>query len=155
MVELIRKFIVKHTDNFKSGHYLSIKYKGEEDSDEEDYMYENHEVEFKVNKQQHSVYHLILGIGEHRIKKLKDFDGYDEAELYAQWQYKLLTGNYPFIITGYAANYNAQGERRKLRPIENIQLELEKIDYNSQVDYIVIIDEDEIEAHSLNIVAEW
>ena len=65
------------------------------------------------------------------------------------------TGNNPFIINGYTCSYKATGDRPDIPEMKDVKLDLQKVDHGMVYDYLIIMSEDEIKAHSLNMFAEW
>lgn len=113
------------------------------DSDDEDlHMNAFTNVEFKLNNTDFHVFHLIMYLEECEVRLLKTFKTEEEAETYAKQQYFLTTGNYPFV-----------DEKRNEIPItysKNVDL----VD-DDTYEYLIIMNNETMEAHSLNQIAEW
>jgi len=142
----VRKLILIHTDDYRAGPHLYIN-----DGDYKDHD-DAYNVEFAVKNNKYIVYQLSLDCGDYDLKSLREFEKINNAISYSKQQYYLYTGNYPFIIDGYTSSYKATGTRPEINVDDGMKCE---IDNSDGIDYIVIINDDHFEAHSLNLFAEW
>jgi len=164
-----RTIKLEHTDDYRRGPKLHLlkettrktsKNNSTDDSSENvDQMREIQFVEFPISKKYYYVYYLCLEIADYGLTLLKKFKHKSDAIIYAKRQYKLHTGEYPFIQTGTDCNYASIGERLKIDmgPYKGKQSDIEgKCEStNDGYEYIVIIRKKFFESHSLNPCAEW
>lgn len=147
---VVRNFTVAHADNWNFGPRLNMYEQGAEGyfSDSDDDLpsgtYAN--VEFELRNSDYHVFHLIIYLEDCEVRPLKTFKTYNEAETYAKQQYFLATENYPFIRDGDS------GERTEI-PITYTK-DVDLVD-DDTYEYLIVINKDKTEAHSLNEFAEW
>jgi hypothetical protein len=69
--------------------------------DEEEYEVDDEEmsstISYSLEKNKYNCYQIILGVGYDKQIFLQSFDNLDDAELFSKIQYKLHTGDFPYI----------------------------------------------------------
>jgi len=120
---------------------------------------DEYDIDFQIDNSKYMVYHLVLDFCAYNLKFLKQFDQLDDAILYSQKQYYLYTRTYPSII----ANFSVMGNPSSNRSIESkpeIEIELNEVSDLKEIDsnctnFIIIINNNHFEAHSLDPSAKW
>ena len=105
-------FKVTHTDDYREGPALYTE-KLSDDSDDESSSDEEYTISYEIDIKKttnYVIYYIYMGIGDCKLKKLAERETKEEAEEFAKQQYKLYTGDYPFITSGYSSAYHPEGE---------------------------------------------
>jgi len=154
---------VLHEDDYRLGPSLRvIEIKEDEDDEaedeeEEDEDEEGVELSYEIDETHIFVYHVQINqCGcKSRVKLLKKFDTYDEADKFAKKIYQRLTGDAPFIADGLDEAYHATGKRIKLEEEEDEEKGSFIEDHDEDEPYLLVVSEDIFEPHSLNPFAVW
>ena len=145
----IQTFNAVYTDDYRKGPKLDLYEVDEPDLPEDTIT----NIQFTLKNEEYQVFHLILDVDDHEVIFLRSFQTYDSAKSYAQQQYFLATGNYPFIKTGEQSMTHAHGNRPEI-PI-TYPLEIEIDEYYEKTEFLIIMKDTMFTTHSLNCSAEW
>jgi hypothetical protein len=147
-------YMFTHTDDYRSGPYLSIEPwddRNEDDLPEGENFVANIEITTR-----YIVYHTLLGFtNDAQIIRIADFETKDAATNFAKEQYYLYTGDFPFIVDDMTYAYKSTGSRKEIKIDENAMCKLNRPKDIDMIEYIIISNGSTIEAHSLNPYAEW
>jgi hypothetical protein len=156
----VREFLVKHTDDYRSGPHLEcIELPDPEIGDDEakEKLLEDNffEADFELLDNKYHVFHLSIDFCIGNTYLLKSFDSKDDAVNYAKQQYVLFTGSNPFMSQGMTVAYHPKGDRPEIN-IDGMTCDIVNDDDDGDnYEYIIIISHDYFESHSLNPFAVW
>lgn len=152
-------FKVTHTDDYREGPALYTEKLSDssDDDDDESSSDEEYTISYEIDIKKttnYVIYYIYMGIGDCKLKKLAERETKEEAEEFAKQQYKLYTGDYPFITSGYNSAYHPEGERKAFHIDEEQECLIPKGNDDGH-DHLIISNGNYIETHSLNHFAVW
>lgn len=110
------------------------------------------QIEFSVPDAHCHVFHFKFG---EDTRLLKSFETWNDAKIYAQQQYTLVTGEDPFVSNGeYNAAYHSKGARIPVS-IETATRDIQDDGEDNIYDYIFIIHGPRYQVYSLSPYTIW
>lgn len=94
---------------------------------------------FELENNDYHVYHVRLGLEDYTIKLLKTYDRLSDAVDYSKQQYAKFTGKYPCSP----------------EDIEKSVSEISESEDEDDEDYIIILNDVDFQAYSLNMFSTW
>jgi hypothetical protein len=177
MIPTLRRFKVMFVDDYRSGpdlRYVEVKPDpsnldhppSTDENEDESYDDDWDDAEFMVPDDRCHVFHFQFDADS---RLLKSFETWAEAYLYAQQQYTLATGDFPFTFNGEegknmflpspeaylkgSAGYHPEGSRVPIS-VEGMTTTIEP-DINDDLGYLFIIHQSKTCVYSLNPYAVW
>ena len=147
MNPLTRTFGIRYVDDYRSGPQLRCKefLNEQEQTDEwDDY------VDFTLSDARFHVYKMNPEKCD-KPNLVRSFDTLDQAQLYVKQQYKLVTGDFPFVPNGYNEAYHPTGGRPEIS-MDGVTADMDEDDEDS---YVFIVQLSYFETFIFNPYVVW